>query len=129
MRVFTVEPQSCPLGPLSAFVPSTPAGSCSEQVGDFDQVVGVHLQPEYRSYLGSLSGFELTKSRILLYPSKDLFVSLPGVDRLGVALMACSAAINRSSIAAPGVPCPIRCHTAAVQLSFSLTVPAALVGF
>jgi hypothetical protein len=67
----------------------------SEQVGDPDQVVGQYMQPESHCRLDSPSGVERTEARSLLDTAKDLFDSLPGVEGLGGALMASSAAINR----------------------------------
>ena len=67
---------------------------CPEQVGDADQVVGHHMQPEHRFHLGPASGLELPETCGLFDPAKNLFNSLSGVDRLGITLVAGGAAIN-----------------------------------
>jgi len=53
------------------------------------------MQPEQRLHLDSASGLELPESCGLFDPAKHLFDALSGVDRLGIAHVACSAAIKR----------------------------------
>jgi len=57
------------------------------------------MQPEYRPRLGSSPGIELPEPSFLFDPAKHLLDPLYGVDGLGVALMASSAAINRRTTA------------------------------
>ncbi len=66
-----------------------------EQVGDADQVVGRDMQPEHRSNFCRASGLELPESCGLFDPGKHLLDPLSGIDRLGVTVVAGSAAINR----------------------------------
>lgn len=52
------------------------------------------MQPEHCPHLGSSPGLQLPDSGSLLDPANDLFDPLSGVDGLGLALMASSAAIR-----------------------------------
>jgi hypothetical protein len=57
------------------------------------------MQPEHRSDPGAASDLELPQARSLFDPAKHLLDPPPGVDRLGIAIMAGGAAVDGGAAA------------------------------
>ena len=107
------------LGFLSCNWPYLWAKRCSrclhrrgtEQVAQADQVVGDHVQVKHTAHLFDASQFELAQTtplillrrRLRLDSGKHLLDAPAGLDRLGVALVAGGAAINRRAAWTAGV--------------------------
>jgi|694.fasta_scaffold45762_3 hypothetical protein len=63
-------------------------------VAQSDQVVGDHMQAEYRTVFLGAARLELAQPAPLFDPAKHLLDAAAGSDRFGVALLAVGAAIN-----------------------------------
>jgi hypothetical protein len=66
-----------------------------QQVAQADQVVGDPMQAKHGTDFVLAAQFELTQSAVCLDPTKYLFDSTAGMDRLGVAHVAGGATIDR----------------------------------
>ena len=68
------------------------------------------MQAKHSTHLVCAAQLELAEAAPLLDPTKHLLDAAPGVDRLGVALVAVGAPIDGGATRAAGVLSDVRCH-------------------
>ena len=90
--------------------------------------MGDHVQAKHRTHLACAPQLELTQAAPLFDPAKQILVAAAGVDRLGVALVAGSAAIDGGTSSAGGVLCHVRRHADAAHLGDKAPGVEVLIG-